>query len=453
MSRANRVRAGGQAECLDSRLRRLHVFRIHARDDQVLPDGEPNIAVAEVARDLREPSHLFGCHLADWKDDADPIAVGLLLRMHADMSGAIERRARRERVAGNAVELAAELLLDQRQHLVETQSVDDVFESCLGAVGTVAMIDEYAHDGVGHLGGVGGLDHHAGLAREVLVPGNAADDQPKPHAGCDLAAVLHLDRLEADVVGVLEHGNDAAAVEADIELARQAVERALVEDVEMPFARVGPRVDQLLRIDARRRRARDVANIVGARAARAQPELLHRLDHGDGVLGLDLAHLQVGAGGDMGIAAAVALGQIGDAGELPMGEDAVRHAQPAHVGILIGRHVEQAEEAPAEIVRRLGIFVVRRLCLEAFVAVEGMQLALEFLLLGELAAGGEDAVLRAQMRSVGAARLRRLCSPSGGSAGALSRGLGDLQAGDEAFEVTFLLGVEIARHGLRSASF
>ena len=51
--------------------------------------------------------------------------------------------------------------------------------------------------------------------------------------------VLHRDRLEADVVGVLQHRNDAAAVEADIELARQAVERALVEDVEMPFARVG----------------------------------------------------------------------------------------------------------------------------------------------------------------------------------------------------------------------
>src|SRR5262249_22077514 len=83
----------------------------------------------------------------------------------------------------------------------------------------------------------------------------------------------------------------------------------------------------------------------------------------------------------------------------------------------------------------------------------GMQLALEFLLLGELAAGGEDAILRAQMRGVGAARLRRLCSPADGSAGALARGLGDLQAGDETFEVTLLLGVEIARHGLRSAPF
>ena len=71
-------------------------------------------------------------------------------------------------------------------------------------------------------------------------------------AGLDAVPVDHLDRLEADVVGVLEHRDDAAAVEADIELARQAVERAVVQDVEVPLARVRPRVDQFLRVDARR---------------------------------------------------------------------------------------------------------------------------------------------------------------------------------------------------------
>ena len=434
-------------------MRRLHAFRAHAGDDQVLPDREPNVAVAEVACDLREPSYLTGGHLADREDDADPISVGLLLRMHADMGGAVEPRSGRERITDNAIEFAAEFFLDQPQHFVEAEAVDDVFEPRLGAVGAVAVIDEYAHDGVGHLGGVGGFDHHAGLAREVPVPGDAADHQAKPHAGHDLAALLHLDRLEADVVGILKHGNDAAAVEADIELARQAVERAFVEDVEMPFARVGPGVDQLLGIDARGGRARDVANIVGARAARAQPEILHRLDGGDGVLGFDLAHLEVGAGGDVGIAAAVALGEIGDAGKLPVRENAVRHAQSAHIGVLIGRHVEQPEEAPAEIVRRFGIFVVRRLRLEAFVAVEGVEFALEFLLLGELAAGGEHAILGAHMRGVGSARLRRFRSRSSGSADARARGLGDLQAGDEAFEVTLLLGVEIARHGVAFGFF
>ena len=112
-------------------------------------------------------------------------------------------------------------------------------------------------------------------------------------------------------------GIDAAAVEADVELARDAVERAVVEDVEVPLAGIRPRVDQFLRIDAGGRRAGDVADVVGARAARAQAEVLDRLDHGDGVLRLDLAHLQVGARRHVGIAAGVALGEIGDAGELP----------------------------------------------------------------------------------------------------------------------------------------
>ena len=116
------------------------------------------------------------------------------------------------------------------------------------------------------------LHDHAGVAREILVAGDAAEHEPKPDARLDAEAVLHLDRLKADVVGVLQHRNDAAAVERDVELARQAVERAVVEDVEVPFARIGPRVDQLLRIDAGGRRAGDVADVVGAGAARAQAE-------------------------------------------------------------------------------------------------------------------------------------------------------------------------------------
>src|SRR5262249_16530830 len=136
-SRANRVRTGGEAERFDARLRRLHAFRVYAGDDQVLPDREPNVAVAEVAGDLREPSHLFGGQLAAREDDAGPIAVGLLLRMHADMGGAVEPRSGRERIAGNAIELAAEFFLDRPQHFVEAEAVDDVFEPRLGAVGAV----------------------------------------------------------------------------------------------------------------------------------------------------------------------------------------------------------------------------------------------------------------------------------------------------------------------------
>ena len=106
------------------------------------------------------------------------------------------------------------------------------------------------------LRGVGGLHQDASVVRERMVSGDAAEAEPEPDAGRKPEAVVHLHGLEADIVGVFQHRDDAAAVEADIELARQAVERAVVENVEVPFARIGPGVDQFLRIDAGGRRSR-----------------------------------------------------------------------------------------------------------------------------------------------------------------------------------------------------
>ena len=117
---ANRGGADGQADRFDTRLGRCHICRAHPGDDQVLPDGEADIAVAEIAGDLREPAHLIGGHLADREDDADPIAFWLLLCMRADMRSAIERRSRRQRITADAVKLASEFVLDQRKHLVES---------------------------------------------------------------------------------------------------------------------------------------------------------------------------------------------------------------------------------------------------------------------------------------------------------------------------------------------
>src|SRR5262249_1694772 len=155
----------------------------------------------------------------------------------------------------------------------------------------------------------------------------------EPDARLYAGPVRHLDRLEADVVGVLQHRNRAGAVERDVELARQTVEAAVVEDVEVPLARKRARVDQLARIDTRGGRARDVADGGGAGAARGEAEVLDRLDHGDRALRLDLADLQVGARGDVRVAAAEALGEIGEAGKLPVLENAVRQPQPAHIRV------------------------------------------------------------------------------------------------------------------------
>ena len=162
-----------------------------------------------------------------------------------------ENGGRGEIAPGTArIELAAELFLHQAEEFLDAHLVEHVFEPRLGAVGAVAGVDEHAHHCVGDRGGIGRLDQHAGVAGKTAVSGQPAKAETEPDARLEPEAIVDLHRLEADVVGVLQHRDDAGAVEADVELARQPVERAVVENVEMPFARIGPRVDQFLAVDA-----------------------------------------------------------------------------------------------------------------------------------------------------------------------------------------------------------
>src|SRR3954470_2351653 len=93
--------------------------------------------------------------------------------------------------------------------------------------------------------------------------------------------------------------------------------------------------------------------------------------------------------------------------ELPMVEDAVRKTQPAHERVLVRRDVEQAMEAPAEVIFRLRVGACAGLPGQASVGVERIFGALPFLLVRELPADRDGPVLRFQMRRVRAARLRR----------------------------------------------
>ena len=127
-------------------------------------------------------------------------------------------------------------------------------------------------------------------------------------------------------------------------------------------------------------------------------------------------------------------------------EDTVRHPQPAHVGFLRRRHVEQAVVLPAEGVGGLGEFVVRRLLLEPRIGVKRVLLALDLLLFVELAAASNGLILREDVLGVGAGRDRvgRLAARQ------TAAGTGDLQARGEAFEIALLLGGEIAGHAASS---
>jgi len=222
----------------------------------------------------------------------------------------------------------------------------------------------------------------------------------------------------------------------------------------MPLPRIGPRIQNLLRIDTCGRRARDVADIVSAGAARAQAKVLNALDQGDRVLRRDLAHLQIRARRDVTIWPAQLFGEIGHAGKLPVLHDTVRNPQPAHVGILRRRDVEQAVIAPAEIVRRTGRRIVERLLPQPRIGVERMLFALEFFLVDKLLAGGNDLVLRLDMHGVGSGRLGIGFSSAAAEA---APDPADLQARRKAFEVALLLvgkvyGQWFDFHGLRRSS-
>ena len=183
----------------------------HAGDQQVLPDRQPDIAVAQVApRSSASPRICAAVSLPTGSTTPIQFKPCLLLR-DGRRCGPRGRRAAAARSLRpeRGSSFAAELLLDQRQILLEAHGVEHVFQPRLVAVGAVAVLDEHADDGVGDLGRILGLHQHAGVAREILVPGDAAQRQAEPDAGLDAEAVLHLDRREADVVGVLQHRDDA----------------------------------------------------------------------------------------------------------------------------------------------------------------------------------------------------------------------------------------------------
>src|SRR5947207_2635599 len=67
-------------------------------------------------------------------------------------------------------------------------------------------------------------NHHAQIGGKVAVAGDTAHGDTE----VDLPRCTH--RTKADVVGVLERGNPTAAIKGDVELARQTVELAVVEN-------------------------------------------------------------------------------------------------------------------------------------------------------------------------------------------------------------------------------
>jgi len=211
-----------------------------------------------------------------------------------------------------------------------------------------------------------------------------------------------------------------------------------------------PRVVELLRIDARGRAAGDVADVVCTGAARGEPEFLHGEQQVDGMLCADLADLQVGAGRDVGVAAAEGLGRIGETAHLPGVQDAVGNAQPAHEGVLRRRHVEQALVLGQEDVDALG--ELRRLGARRHLvpAIERMLRALGGLLGDQLAARRDGAILGGVLQGIRSDTRRR--RGIGRAVGELVCGLAGLDAAHEALQPLLLLIVEFFAHAAAFAT-
>ena len=227
----------------------------------------------------------------------------------------------------------------------------------------------------------------------------------------------------------------------------------MLQDGVVELAAQRPGVDQLVRIDAGGRAPGDVAQIVGPGAARREPEALDLGHHVEDRLRTDLAQLQIGPRGYVGITACMSLRDIGDAAQLMGVEDAVRDPQPAHERVLRRRYVEQSVELVQEYVGALGEAAGFGVGAHLVPHVERVFGALGHFLGGELLAGGEEAILRGAVDgfgtrgnrfggrhcrcAVGAGNGRRRTRP-----GASAR----QQPGEEALEIAFLLLGEVRAH-------
>src|SRR6266404_4093595 len=72
------------------------ILILYARYQEVLPDRQAKLAVAEIVRDFGEAAHLLTGEFTHVERDADPVQTYLLLPMHTDMRHAVEGRTRRK---------------------------------------------------------------------------------------------------------------------------------------------------------------------------------------------------------------------------------------------------------------------------------------------------------------------------------------------------------------------
>ena len=218
------------------------------------------------------------------------------------------------------------------------------------AVRSAASFDEHTDDGDDNLVDFRRRNHHAKVAGERFVAGGTTERDSEKNF------VAEFYRFHADVVRVFHGSDQAAAVVSDVKLARQIVERAVVDDDLRERLQIRIHVNQLNRVHARRGIHREVADVVRTCAARVQPDSLDPTQKFRAILRLDEPHLKICPRGDLHITARKLLGDVCQFAKLMRRHRAARNPQPRHEGIL--HRCEKEQPVPFE---TKNVLLLRRL--------------------------------------------------------------------------------------------
>src|SRR5882724_4489303 len=111
------------------------------------------------------------------------------------------------------------------------------------------MLDKNAEHGGSDGDSLVGTKEEAAVGGELLVSGNAAEEDAEVDAGWDAVAFVDTGGDKADVVGVGNGGDGSSVVEGDVELAWEIEEVARVSDVGLHGLCKGGDIDELVWVE------------------------------------------------------------------------------------------------------------------------------------------------------------------------------------------------------------
>src|SRR5262245_46878916 len=134
-----------------------------------------------------------------------------------------------------------------------------MFEPRAFAIQPISVRDEHAHNRLDYFIDLYRWDDHSQVPRESLVPRRA----PKCKTEEDL--LPNLNRFHSDIVGVLDRPDQSSTVERDVELPRQVVKAAVVDDYLGKFLAQWRYIEEFVWINSGRRIGGQVAYVIRSR--------------------------------------------------------------------------------------------------------------------------------------------------------------------------------------------